>query len=65
MISELKVFDQVQISDSKTVSVREVTKVIRNGIEVARTYHRSTYMPGDTISTLPAHVQAIILAAWL
>lgn len=64
MVSEIRVIDQVQINDNKTVCVREVTKMLRDNTEIARAYHRSTFTPGDKISDLPAHVQAIILAAW-
>jgi hypothetical protein len=46
------------------LQVREATTILRDGEEIARTYHRWSFAPGDDVSAMPANVQAIARAAW-
>jgi hypothetical protein len=44
--------------------VREATCILKNGEEIAKTYHRWALTPGQDVSDQPANVQAIAAAAW-
>ena len=63
-LTENKSIDRIEIVENGTVQVREITRIIKNGEEITRTYHRWTFAPGDDVSNMPANVQAIALAAW-
>jgi hypothetical protein len=43
---------------------REATRIVENGKELAKTYHRTCLPPGDNLTGHPANVVAICNAAW-
>jgi hypothetical protein len=63
-LSEVKVIDKIEVVENGTLQVREATKIIKDGEEIAKTYHRWSFAPGSDISEMPANVQAIAAAAW-
>ena len=63
-LSEVKVIDKIEVVENGTLHVREATKIIKDGEEIAKTYHRWSFAPGSDISEMPANVQAIATAAW-
>ena len=65
MLTETKQVDQVMIDQNKIVHIRESIIVFRDGVEIARTYHRTTLAPGSDTSAWPENVQAICQAAWV
>jgi len=46
------------------LQVREATRILKDGDQIAQTYHRWSFAPGSDISEMPANVQAIAAAAW-
>jgi len=58
------VIDQVTVTEYGTVLYREATRIFEDGVELTKTYHRSSLMPGQDISGAPAKVQAICNVAW-
>lgn len=65
MLTETKTVNQIAVEpDSKTVFVREIIVVSRDGVEIARNYHRTTLTSGSDVSAWPEHVQRICAAAW-
>lgn len=64
MLTEIKVIDKIEIVENGIVQVREATKIERDGVEIAKTYHRWSFVPGSDVSAMPANVQAITAAAW-
>lgn len=64
MLEEIKDIDLIQVTEGNVVQVREVSRVLRDGTEIARTYHRVTIAPGEDYSDQPPKVQAICAAAW-
>jgi DNA-binding transcriptional LysR family regulator len=56
--------DQITVTESGTVFYREATRVFEDGVELSKTYHRSSLNPGQDIGGAPANVQAICNAAW-
>ncbi len=63
-LSEVKVIDKIEVVENGTVQVREATKIMKDGEEIAKTYHRWSFVPSSDVSEMPANVQAIAAAAW-
>jgi archaellum component FlaF (FlaF/FlaG flagellin family) len=58
------VIDQITVTENGAVLVREVTRIMEDGIEISKQYHRTSLIPGNDISSLPKNVQNICNAAW-
>jgi hypothetical protein len=56
------VVDQIEVLESGVVQVRTATKIMDDGVEVNRTFHRHVVVPGDDYSQEDAKVQAICAA---
>lgn len=63
-LTETKVIDKIEVVEHGIVQVREATKIERDGVEIAKTYHRWSFAPASDVSAQPANVQAICAAAW-
>lgn len=63
-LTENKVVDKIEVVGNGVLQVREATTIMRDGEEIAKTYHRETFAPGSDVSAMPANVQAIAAAAW-
>jgi hypothetical protein len=63
-LSEVKVIDKVEVVETGHLLVREATKIMKDGEEIAKTYHRWSFAPGQDVSAMPANVQAVAAAAW-
>ena len=55
--------DKIEIVESGIVQVRQVTRIIENGNELSKSYHRWTISPGQNYSDQPDNVKAICAAA--
>jgi len=56
--------DQITINENGIVLYREVTTILEDGKEISKTYHRSSLLPGQDLTGVPANVVAICNAAW-
>ena len=63
-LSEVKVIDQIEVVENGTVQVREATKIMKDGVELTKKYHRTSLTPGQNLAGQPAQVVAICNAAW-
>jgi hypothetical protein len=63
-LTEQKVIDKIEVVENGTLQVREATRIMKDGNQVAQTYHRFSFSPGSDVSEMPANVQAIAAAAW-
>jgi hypothetical protein len=63
-LTEQKLIDKIEIVENGILQVREATRVSRDGVEIAKTYHRWTLIPGQDVSDQPINVQAIAQSAW-
>jgi len=63
-LTETKAIDRIEVVSLGVLQVREATTIMRDGTEIAKTYHRWSFVPGDDVSSMPANVQAIAQAAW-
>jgi hypothetical protein len=58
------VVDQITVTENGTVLVREVTRIMEDGKELSKQYHRSSFVPADDVSAQPQNVQDICNVAW-
>ena len=63
-LSEVKVIDSITVTENGTVLYREATRILKDGDEIAKTYHRSTLTPGQDLNGQPEQVVAICNTAW-
>lgn len=63
-LTEQKTIDKIEVVFLGILQVREATIVMRDGQQIAKTYHRWSFEPGSDVSAMPANVQAIAQAAW-
>jgi hypothetical protein len=63
-LTETKVVDKIEVLENGVVQVREVTRIMKDGNEVAHTYHRWVLAPEADLTGQPANVVAICNAAW-
>jgi archaellum component FlaF (FlaF/FlaG flagellin family) len=63
-LSKSTVVDQITVTENGVVLFREATRILEDGVELSKTYHRSSLTPGQDISSVPANVQAICNTAW-
>ena len=55
--------DKIEIVENGTVQVRQVTKIMEDGNELSKSYHRWSIAPGQDYSGQPDNVKAICAAA--
>ena len=55
--------DKIEITENGVVQVRQVTKIIEDGNELSKSYHRWTIAPGQDYSDQPDNVKAICAVA--
>jgi len=63
-LEEIKVIDKVEILENGIVQVREATRIIKDGQQIAETYHRWSFEKDSNISEMPLQVQKIAITAW-
>jgi hypothetical protein len=61
---EKKIVDSIELVESNHIQVRTSTIIEKDGVEIARTYHRHVITPGDDISKEDLKVQSIANAIW-
>jgi len=63
-LSETKTIDKIEILETGVIQVREATRIIRDDVQIAETYHRWSFAPGDDVSEMPDNVKAIAKVTW-
>ena len=56
--------DQITVVENGVVLFREATRIMEDGNEISKTYHRTSLTPGQDLTGQPANVVAIANAAW-
>jgi hypothetical protein len=64
MIEKVKVVDQITVTENSIILYREATKIIEDGKELTKTYHRTSLTPGQDLAGQPANVVAIAETVW-
>ena len=56
--------DQITITENGTVLYREATRIKEDGNVISKTFHRSSLIPGQDLTGVPANVVAICNTTW-
>jgi hypothetical protein len=63
-ITKEVVIDQITVTENGIVLYREATRIMEDGNELSKTYHRTSLTPGQDLTGQPANVVAHCNAAW-
>ena len=63
-ITKETVVDQITVTENGIVLYREATRIIEDGKELTKTYHRTSLTPGQDLTDQPEKVVAICNTAW-
>ena len=63
-ITKSTTIDQITVTENGTVFYREATRIMEDGNELSKTYHRSSLTPGQDLTGIPANVVAHCNVAW-
>ena len=63
-ITKSTTVDQITVTENGIVLYREATRIMEDGNELSKTYHRSSLTPGQDLTGIPANVAAICNVAW-
>jgi hypothetical protein len=63
-LTKQTVIDQITALENGVVMYREATRILEDGVEISKTYHRSTLYPGQDLTGVPDRVAAICNAVW-
>ena len=56
--------DQITVTEKGAVLYREATRIIEDGNELSKTFHRTSLTPGQDLTGVPANVVAICNLTW-
>ena len=56
--------DQITVTENGIVLYREATRIMEDGKELSKTFHRSSLTPAQDLTGVPANVVAICNVAW-
>ena len=63
-LEEKSVVDKIEVLLNGAIQVRRRDQILRDGVEVASTFHRHVVYPGDDVSNEDPRVAAIAAATW-
>ena len=64
VLTKTTTVDQITVTENGTVLYREATRILKDGEQIAQTYHRTSLVPASDLTDVPASVAAICTAAW-
>ena len=64
MAFEEKQAYKVEVNENFSIGVRRADIVLKDGVEIARSYHRSAFVPGSDVSGEVQEVQDVAAAVW-
>ena len=56
--------DQITVTENGVILYREATRIMEDGNELSKTFHRSSIQPGQDLTGVPTSVAAICNVAW-
>jgi hypothetical protein len=63
-ITKSTTIDQITVTENGIVLYREATRIIEDGNELSKAYHRNSLTPGQDLTGIPANVVAHCNVAW-
>jgi len=56
--------DQITVTENGTILYREATRIMENDVQLSQTYHRTSLIPAQDLTGVPANVVAICNTVW-
>ena len=56
--------DEITVTENGIILYREATRIMEDGTELTKTYHRSSLTPAQDLTGVPEKVVAICNTAW-
>ena len=56
--------DEITVTENGIIMYREATRIMEDGVELTKTYHRNSLTPNQDITGVPQKVVAICNVAW-
>jgi len=63
-LTEKNIIDKIEVLENGIIQVRQATIVERDGVEIAKNYHRWTLTPGQDLTGQEQRVIDIATAVW-
>jgi len=63
-LTKTTAIDQITVCENGIVLYREATRIMEDGKELSKTYHRSSLTPAQDLTGVPANVVAICNTVW-
>ncbi len=63
-IEKTKVVDQITVTENGIVLYREATRIMENDVQLSQTFHRTSLIPAQDLTGIPANVVAICNTVW-
>jgi hypothetical protein len=63
-LTKTTIVDQITVTENGVVLYREATRIMEDGTELTKTYHRSSLTPAQDLTGVPEKVVAICNTAW-
>lgn len=63
-LTKTTIVDQITVQENGTILYREATRIMEDGVQLSQTYHRSSLIPAQDLTGVPANVVAICNTAW-
>ena len=56
--------DKIEVMELGHIQVRQITRIVENGVELSSSFHRWSLSPGDDLTGQDARVVAVANAVW-
>ena len=63
-LTKQSVIDQITVTENGVILYREATRIMEDGKELSKTYHRTSLAPEQDLTGHPANVVAICNLTW-
>jgi len=63
-LTKTTVVDQITVTENGIVLYREATRIMEDGNEISKQYHRSSLTPAQDLTGVPTNVVAICNTVW-
>lgn len=63
-LTKTTAIDQITVTENGIILYREATRIMEDDVQLSQTYHRSSLMPGQDLTDIPAKVVAICNLVW-
>jgi len=63
-LTKTTTIDQITVTENGIVLYREATRIMEDGNQISQTFHRTSLVPGQDLTGIPANVVAHCNVAW-